>query len=159
MFRQFAQKIIPHIAFVLIAILMLDNYVLPKRDNREVVDNGSIDVGRKPKYKDFYLITKDGNKYRVTEYHFNTILIDQEIGVYRTLLFRRPVKMSWCEADGGCYIQHIGAFIPGAFEFIMLGGLCLVSLLSASGILKIHWINNYVLLFLSAGALAYYFVY
>lgn len=154
---QFSHRIVPHIAFLLIAVLILDVFVFPKKENREVVDTGTIDVMRKS--TDFYLITREKNKYHVTKYLFNTILIDQEIGIYRTSLFGRYVKISWCEVDGTCYIQNTGAYNTSAVSYILLGALCLVCLLSASGILKIHKINNYVLLFFSAGIFAYYFVY
>jgi hypothetical protein len=159
MIQKLAQGIVPYIAFVLLAVLILDIYVFPKKVSKEIVDNGTIDGGPKRSTETFYLLTKTGNKYRVTETLFNTILIEQEIGIYRTFLFRRVSKISWCETDGTCYSQDIGAFIHGVFEYLMLGGLCLVSLLSASGILKLYWINNYVLLCLSAGIFAYYLVF
>ena len=153
----FSHKIVPHIAFMLTAILILDLFVFPKRESREVVDNRTFEKKRNP--GDYYLITRNGNMYRVPKYLFNTILIDQEIGIYKTVLFGRYVKISWCEVDRTCHIQNTGPFNSFGVEYLLLGGLCLASLLSASGILKIHTINNYVLFFFSAGAFAYYFVY
>ena len=153
----FSHRIVPHIAFMLIALLILDLFCLPKKESREVVDNGTInEMGSTDEY---YLITRDRNRYQVPKSLFNTILIDQEIGIHKTLLFGRYVKISWCEVDRLCYIQNTSAFNTTAFAYIMLGALCLASLLSASGILKIHTLNNYVLLFFSAGTFAYYFVY
>lgn len=159
MVQKLAQGIVPYIAFVLLAVLILDVYVFPKKESKEVVDNGTIDGGPKRSRQTYYLLTKTGNKYRVTETLFNTILIDQEIRIHKTYLFKRVSKVSWCETNGTCYMQHIGALVPDVFNYLFVGGLCLISLLSTAGILKFHWINNYILLCLSAGLFAYYLVF
>ncbi len=38
----FSHRIVPHIAFMLMALLILDLFVFPKKESREVVDNGTI---------------------------------------------------------------------------------------------------------------------
>jgi hypothetical protein len=146
-------KAVPLAALILVVLVIADLFVIPKREVVEVVDNGTIETSRTSvtrSHESYLLIAKSKKRYLVPQNIFNTILVDQEFVAHKTRLFNRFAQISWCEGNG-CYIQDTGTFNTVSISYLLLGGIALVSLLSALGVLKLKTVQNYILLGLAGG--------
>ncbi|AXY72897.1 hypothetical protein D3H65_02455 [Paraflavitalea soli] len=115
-----------------------DNFLLPKHQQMEVLDNGTTSRTRTEvdSWLTYFFLTKAGNKYKVPEYLYNAVLIGDTFQIQKTLLCRRPARLSWCEKEGRCYISDIGTINGNYWGYGVMAYLIIHSLLMTLGIIK-----------------------
>ena len=132
----------------------------------EILDNGTTEKTRTKatsSYRSYYFLTKAGNKYHVPESLYNAVLIGDSFYIYKTLIFRKPVRLSWCEEDSRCYIMAIGVINGNYFGYGVMGYLIIYPLLVILGLLRIatsgKQTNVFFCFAISLGTLAFYLFY
>lgn len=159
-------RILTWISLALGVIITSDTFLLPKTKLMEVLDNGTTEkTSTKPSksYISYYFLTKAGNKYHVSEYLYYRVLIDDTLLVHKSLLFRKPVQLSWCEKDGLCYRGDIGVINGNYIGYGAMAYLIIYPLLVLLGIVKITTPNKknnvYICFTIALGTLIFYLVY
>jgi|GEM_PF-1264537 len=159
-------RILIWLSLALGIIMTSDSFILPQHRQAEVLDNGrteSIKQKSSRAHPSYYFLTKAGNKYHVNEYLYGAVLIGDTFQIYKSLVFRRPVGLSWCQKDGQCYRADIGLINGHYLSYGVMAVLILYPLLVLLGVLKITTSGKqtyvYLCFILALGTLTYYLVY
>lgn len=158
-------QILTWISLALGIVITSDTFLLPKTKMMEVLDNGTTERTRTSSskgYHSYYFLTTAGNKYHVPEYLYNAVLIGDTFQVHKSLLFRKPVQLSWCRKDGRCYTFDIGVINSNYIGYGVMGYLIIYPLLVLLGIVKItpnKKTNVYICFTVALGTLIFYLVY
>lgn len=153
-------RIIAGIALAITLIIAGDNYVFPVNSHSEIIENGTTDT--RSKHTAYWLLTKEGGKYRVSGQVFNTTLIGDEIRIDRAMITGQPVQLGWCK-NGHCYTTPISIVNNNYLSSFLLLLLIIYPLLVLTGLVKINTSGRSSWLYLYcttvAGLLFFYFTY
>lgn len=159
-------RILTWISLVSGIIITSDNFIFPQHEKTEVLDNGTTERTRTKvtrSYDSYYFLTKAGNKYHVPEYLYNAVLIGDTFQIHKTLIFRKPVRLSWCNTDGRCYTIDIGTINGNYLGYGVMAYLIIYPLLVLLGVLKFTTSGKqadvYMCFTVALGTLLFYLIY
>lgn len=128
---------IPALVLFFISLIAAENFLLPASPITEIKEGNDfiISRGKTSRHETYILIAKTGHRYNVPRPPYNYLSIGDSFIIHRSILFKKPLKIEWCE-PGGCYIMSIGTMNGNYFSMIILGVLGLWALLNLIGIVK-----------------------
>lgn len=128
---------IPAFVLFFITVIAAENFLLPVSKLIEVKAGNDFVISRSKasRYETFILISKSNHRYNVPRPPYNYLSIGDEFIIHRSLLFKKSLKIEWCEPDG-CYIMAMGTMNGNYFSIIVISVLGLWALLNLSGIVK-----------------------
>jgi hypothetical protein len=146
-------------------LLISDTFLLPLKEIVEIKADGHISRSRTSvhhSYTTYFIISESNHTYNVTEDIWAGTTIGKPFVIFRSFIFHKPVKLSWCEEDN-CYIQNIGTMNKTIFSYLTLAFLVawpllhFLKLVNTTG--KKYGTWNYLAPILAAATFVFYLVY
>jgi hypothetical protein len=146
-------------------LLISDTFLLPLKQVVEIKADGHLVTTRTRghhSYLTYFIISESNHTYNVTEDMWAGITMGNPFTAYRSFIFNKPVKISWCE-ESGCYIQPMGTMNKTWFSYFTLAFLVAWPLLHFLKLVnttsKKYDTWNYLAPILAAATFVFYLVY
>ncbi|QEC45704.1 hypothetical protein [Pseudobacter ginsenosidimutans] len=128
----------PALVLFFVTVIAAENFILPFTQITEVKEANDFEISRTSPTRSHstrWLIAASGRRYNVSAPPYNYLSKGDSFIIYRSLIFKKPLKISWCEPDG-CYIMAMGTMNGNYISLIALGALAIWALLNLLGIIK-----------------------
>lgn len=129
---------VPTLVLFFITVIAAENFMLPYTKITEIKAGNDFEISRTSPTRSHstrWLIAESKNRYNVPAPPYNYLSKGDDFIIYRSFIFKKPLKISWCETDG-CYIMAIGTMNGNYLSYLVLGALAIWALSNLLGIIK-----------------------